>query len=517
MMSGPQSVTDLISPSDAHNQFLIDQVSPQNWTNPIPPKSYDLVVIGAGPAGLVVAAGAAGLGIGLKIALIEKHLMGGDCLNFGCVPSKTFIRAARVIGELRKSKKLGIQIPEDAIAIDFAAVMERVRQVRAAMSIHDSAERFKDLGVDVFFGQAQFSDCQTVQVGDSALSFRKAVISTGAHAKHPAISGLQSVGFLTNETVFSLTDCPRRLAVIGGGPIGCELAQAFQRLGSQVTLFHRGPQLLNKEDPEVAKAIQQQLTTEGVRLILAAQIDRVEKDGQEKIIYYRQDGQDSCIQVDQILVGTGRSPNVQGLNLEVAGVDYEVNRGVFVNDYLQTSNPKIYAAGDICLDWKFTHTADAAARIVLKNALFSPLGLGRSKVSNLIVPRVTFTDPEVAHVGLSVRSAQQQGIAIATITIPFSQVDRAIVDEETEGFIKIHHQPNSDRILGATMVAPHAGEIISEISTAIAHGLGLSALSGVIHPYPTQAESIKKAADTYRRTLLTPTTKRLLRFLQWFS
>lgn len=513
----PQSFAEFINPSESHNQSLLDQVHPQNWVNPTPAESYDLVVIGAGTAGLVVAAGAAGLGLGLKVALIEKQLMGGDCLNFGCVPSKTLIRAARLIGELQRAQVLGIQVDPSAIAVDFSAVMDRLRKVRADLSIHDSAQRLQDLGVDVFFGQAHFCDRYSIQVNEATLRFRKAVIATGARAVQPAIEGLGSVGCLTNETVFSLTACPQRLAVIGGGPIGCELAQAFQRLGSQVTLFQRRSQLLPREDLEVAAIIQNQLRSDGIQVILSAAIERVEATATGKAVYFRHQGQESVLEVDEILVGAGRSPNVQDLNLEAAGVEYQANRGVIVNDYLQTTNPKIYAAGDVCLDWKFTHAADAAARLVIQNALFSPFGLGQSKVSQLLIPRVTFTDPEVAHVGLSETAAQQQGIAIATITIPLSQVDRAIIDGKTEGCIRIHHQPDSDKVLGATIVASQAGEMISEITVAIAHGLGLSALSRVIHPYPTQADCIKKAADTYRRTLLTPFSQQLLRVLNRFS
>lgn len=506
-----------MSPADSHNQLLIDRVHPQDWINPEPADCYDLVVIGAGTTGLVVAAGATGLGLGLKVALIEKQLMGGDCLNFGCVPSKALIRSSRVIGELQRANTLGIQVAPEAIAVEFAAVMERLRKVRAGMSVHDSAQRFQALGVDVFLGQACFCDRNTIQVGEATLKFRKAVIATGARATYPNIEGLEASGFLTNETVFSLSNCPRRLAVIGGGPIGCELAQAFQRLGSQVTLFQRRSQLLPKEDFEAAEVIQNQLRADGVQVCLSAEITRIERTASGKLITFRQEGRESVLEVDEILVGTGRSPNVQDLNLEAVGVDYDSVHGVKVNDYLQTTNPKIYAAGDVCSPWKFTHAADAAARIVIKNALFSPFGLGKSKVSDLIIPRVTFTDPEVAHVGLSETAARHQGIAIATITIPLDQVDRTVLDGETAGFIRIHHQPNSDKILGATIVAPHAGEMISEVTTAIANQLGMSALSSVIHPYPTQAEGIKKAADNYRRTLLTPMTKQLLKLLMIFS
>ncbi|HEY9645549.1 MAG TPA: mercuric reductase, partial [Chroococcidiopsis sp.] len=501
-----------LQPLDEYNQQLMAQVHPPDWVNPTPAARYDLVVIGAGTAGLVVAAGAAGLGLGLKVALVEKSLMGGDCLNVGCVPSKCVIRSSRVAADMRAAAPFGIQ-PPDTVNIHFAAVMERMRQIRADISHHDSAERFRNLGIDVFLGHAAFVDAGAIAVDGHTLPFKKAVIATGARATRPTVPGLAEAGYLTNETVFSLTECPARLAVIGGGPIGCELAQSFHRLGSQVTLLHKNRHLLDREDADAAEIVQQQLIRDGLNLIVDCQLERVEQTAAGKLISHRQNGELHTLLVDEILVGAGRSPNLEGLNLETVGVQYDARRGVIVNDYLQTTNPRIYAAGDICMDWKFTHAADAAARIVIKNTLFSPFGWGRSKLSSLVMPWVTYTDPEIAHVGLYERDAQAQGLATQTIHIPFSDVDRALADGEPEGFVKILHKQGSDQILGATIVARHAGEMISEISLAIATKQGLSALSGVIHPYPTQAEAIKKAADAYRRTLLTPRTQTLLKLL----
>ncbi|MBE9158085.1 mercuric reductase [Nodosilinea sp. LEGE 06152] len=508
-----------LKPLNRHNQTLQSYVHPPDWVNPTPAQRYDLVVIGAGTAGLVVAAGAAGLGLGLKVALIEKSLMGGDCLNVGCVPSKCMIRSSRVVADMREAAPFGIRPPEQ-IEVNFAAVMDRMRQIRADISHHDSVERFSSLGIDVFLGEARFVDRKTVQVGDCRLPFKKAVIATGARAHRPDVPGLAEAGFLTNETVFSLTQRPRRLAVIGGGPIGCELAQAFQRLGSEVTMLHNHSHLLNREDTDAAAIVQQRLRKEGLNLLLEARLERVETTATGKVLHYSQtDAVQAAqtVEVDDILVGAGRVPNVDGLNLEAVGVEYDRRRGVVVNDHLQTTNPRIFAAGDICMDWKFTHAADAAARIVIKNALFAPFGLGRSKLSSLVMPWVTYTDPEIAHVGLYAREAKQQGLEVDTIEIPFSSVDRALADGESEGFLKILHPKGSDKILGATLVARHAGEMISEITLAIATGQGLSAISSVIHPYPTQAEAIKKAADAYRRTLLTPRTQSLLKLLTKFS
>ncbi|MEH2180625.1 mercuric reductase [Nostoc sp.] len=507
-----------VRPTDEYNQKLVSHVHPPNWVNPQPVDVYDLVVIGAGTAGLVVAAGAAGLDLGLKVALIEKHLMGGDCLNVGCVPSKTIIRSARVVGEIWDAKDLGVNIPQhNNIDVDFPKVMARMRRVRAGISHNDSAERFSLLGVDIFLGSGRFASKNTVEVGDKTLKFKKAVIATGTRATQLAIPGIEQAGYLTNETVFSLIQRPKHLAVIGGGPIGCELAQAFRRLGSEVVLFHSGSHLLNKEDAEAAEILQKVLINEGIRVVLNSKLEEVVTVTQGKRLYFSSNGHRDSVTVDEILVGAGRSPNVEGLNLESVGVEYDKRQGVKVNDYLQTTNPKIYAAGDICMNWKFTHAADAAARIVIKNTLFSPFGLGRSKLSSLVMPWVTYTDPEIAHVGLSEHEAQKLGIKVTTIEIPFSSVDRAIADGEELGFLKIHHKKGSDKIIGATIVASHAGEMISQVTTAMVNKIGLSKLSSVIHPYPTQAEAIKKAADAYCRTLLTSNTKKLLRFLTKLS
>jgi pyruvate/2-oxoglutarate dehydrogenase complex dihydrolipoamide dehydrogenase (E3) component len=503
-----------VSPMDVYNQQLIEYVHPADWVNPEPAAVYDLVVIGAGTAGLVVAAGAAGLGLGLKVALIERHLMGGDCLNFGCVPSKTIVRSSRIIGEIWRGQELGIRA--DRVEIDFGVVMERMRRIRAEISHNDSAARFKSLRVDVFLGGGQFASDDTVTVGKQVLKFKKAVIATGARAATPQITGLAEAGYLTNETVFSLIERPRRLAVIGGGPVGCELAQTLQRLGCEVVLLHRSSHILNKEDPEAAVILQQVLLKEGVNLILDCQVEQVTVTDAGKNISYISNGFSSTVTVDEILLGAGRTPNIESLNLDKVGVDYDA-KGVRVNDYLQTTNPRIYAAGDVCMKWQFTHAADAAARIVIKNTLFSPFGLGKSKLSSLVMPWVTYTDPEIAHVGLSIDDAEKQGIQFNTIKILMSNVDRAITDGETEGFIKIMHRRGSDEILGATIVASHAGDMISEVTTAMVNKIGLSKISSVIHPYPTQADCIKKAADAYRRTLLTPRTKKILGLLTKFA
>ena len=499
-----------VPPMDEHNQKLVSYLHPPDWVNPQPASSYNLVVIGAGPAGLIVAAGAAGLGA--KVALIEKHLMGGDCLNVGCVPSKALIRSSRTVGEIWNASKFGVHVSNGA-EVDFAAVMERLRRIRTRISDVDSVQRYQDkLGVDVFLGSGRFTSNNTVEVAGQTLRFKKAVIATGARALQPQIPGLQEAGYLTNETVFNLTERPQRLAVIGAGPIGCELAQAFRRLGSEVVLLHKNAQILDKEDADAAKIVQQAFVREEIQLILESQIERVEKTNAGKVIYYKSQGKEASVRVDEIIVSTGRSPNVEGLNLEAVGVEYDTQTGVFVNDNLQTTNPRIYAAGDICMKHKFTHAADFAARMVIQNTLF----FGRKKLSALTIPWCTYTDPEIARVGLGDRELQAAGIDLDTFLIPFDKVDRAIIDGEEEGFVKIHVKKGSDKILGATIVARHAGDMISQITLAMVNNIGLGKIASTIQPYPTQAEAIRKAGDAYNRTRLTPFVKNLFnRWLAW--
>jgi mercury(II) reductase len=498
-----------VAPMDEYNAALVSNVHPPDWVNPEPAPRYNLVVIGAGTAGLVTAVGAAGLGA--KVALVERSLLGGDCLNVGCVPSKSVIRSSRAYADVRDAHLFGVRVPHEA-EVDFPAVMERMRAIRARISHHDSAWRFQQLGVDVFLGEARFTSRNTVDVGRQTLRFKKAVVATGARAVEPPIEGLAEAGYLTNETVFSLTERPEHLAVIGGGPIGCELAQAFRRLGSQVTLIELAPQLLIREDADAAEILTHALRRDGVNIRFGTKVTRVMLSGGKKLIYAESGGRGDIVAVDEILVGVGRAPNVESLNLEKVGVEYDKRNGIVVNDRLQTTNPRIYAAGDVCMKYKFTHAADAAARIVIQNALF----LGRKKLSAVTIPWCTYTDPEVAHVGFSEREAQERGVSIDRFMIAMSDVDRALADGEEEGFVKVLVKKGTDRILGATIVARHAGEMINEITLAMVESIGLGRLAGVIHPYPTQAEAIKKAADAYHRTRLTPGIKKLFsRWLAW--
>jgi mercury(II) reductase len=504
------SNTMQLRPDDQYNRELTGNVHPPDWVNPEPAGKYNLVVIGAGTAGLVTAAGAAGLGA--KVALVERSLMGGDCLNVGCVPSKALIRSSRVVADMLEGRAFGVNSPDKA-DVDFPAVMERVRRIRAQISRHDSVHRFShELGVDVFLGEAKFTGDQTVEVGDKVLRFQKAVIATGAHAVHPPIDGLAEAGFLTNENVFNLTERPEHLAVIGGGPIGSELAQAFRRLGSRVTIIDREEKFLPREDPDAALILEESFKREGIDVIKGAGVKGVRRENGEKVILVQKGENEIEVAADEILVGVGRAPNVDGLNLEAVGVEYDKRRGVIVDDNLRTSNKRIYAAGDVCLEYKFTHTADAAARIVIQNALF----FGRKKLSALTIPWTTYTDPEIAHVGLNKSMAAKAGVEIDTFTRELKDVDRAIADGEERGFVKIHVKKGSDQILGATIVARHAGEMLSEITLAMVNKVGLGKLGAVIHPYPTQAEAIKQAADAYNRTRLTPMVKAFFaRWLAW--
>ncbi|MGH7916373.1 MAG: mercuric reductase [Candidatus Binataceae bacterium] len=498
-----------IAPPDQHNTRLMDNVHPAGWVNPKPSGRYNMVVIGAGTAGLVTAAGAAGLGA--RVALIERAWMGGDCLNFGCVPSKALIRAAQTAGEMRQASRFGLNL-KNGVAVDFAAVMERMRRLRADLSAHDAAARFRSLGVDVFLGEARFCARDAIEIGGQQLRFSKAAITTGARASAPPIPGLEKSGYLTNETVFSLTTLPRRLAIIGGGPIGCELAQAFRRFGSDVVIMEAMPRILLREDRDAAMRVEQALVREGVKLMVGCDIKSVSTREAERIIAYERDGNTSEITVDQLIVSTGRTPVVEALKLDLAGVAYDERDGVQVNDYLQTTNRRIFAAGDVCTAYRFTHMADAMARIVIRNALF----MGRRRANALTLPWCTYTDPELAHVGLDESAAEAKGIRISTFMQEMAEVDRAVLDGETEGFVKIHLRAGTDRIVGATIVASHASEIISELTVAIAHRIGLAKLAEVIHPYPTQAEAVRKAADAYNRTRLTPGRKCLLeRWLGW--
>jgi pyruvate/2-oxoglutarate dehydrogenase complex dihydrolipoamide dehydrogenase (E3) component len=493
-----------LNPADFHDELLISRVHPPEWRNPQATGRYNLVVIGGGTAGLVSAAAAAGLGA--RVALIERGLLGGDCLNFGCVPSKALLRAARASVDAGRTGGYGVVVPP-FVVVDFATVMERMRRLRAELSEKDSASRFRDLGVEVFIGEGRFSGPDSIEVGGQTLHFGRAVIATGSRPAVLPIRGLSETGFLTNENIFSLTALPRRLVVVGGGPLGCELAQAFSRFGAQVTLLEVEPSILPREDADAAQIVKNALVRDGIEIIENCQIRNTQAAKDQKSMTVECVGGCREIAFDEILVAAGRMPAVDGLGLEAAGVDYDRCTGIKVDDHLRTSNWRVFAAGDVCSAYKFTHIADAMARIVIRNALF----YGRDRVSALIIPRCTYTDPEIAHVGLYEHEARRLGIVVQTFVQPLSEVDRAVLDGETEGFLRIMVRQGSDRIIGATLVARHAGEMISELTAAIIGRIGLATIARTIHPYPTQAEAIRKIADSYNRTRLTPLLRWLLR------
>lgn len=500
MAHDPTSIP-AVQPLDAHNRRLLENVHPPAWTNPEPKDRYHLVVIGAGTAGLVTAA--IGAALGARVALVERELMGGDCLNVGCIPSKAVLAAARA---WQAARDASVRFGGPAVSGDgdFAAVMERMRRIRADISPADSAARFRDeIGVDVFLGDGRFVAADAVVVDGKRLRFHRAVIATGARAAIPPIEGIGGVACLTNETVFSLTERPEHLAVIGGGPIGCELAQAFVRLGARVTIIDSAPRILSHDDADAAEVVAAALRRDGVQILTDARIDSVREGGAGKTIRITRGGEPSEITASHLLVAAGRAPNVEGLGLEEAGVEFEA-KGVAVDERMRTSNPHVYAIGDVASRFQFTHAADAQARMVVRNALF----YGRGKAGDLVIPWCTYTSPELAHVGIAPDEVTEAGDEVETITIPMSDVDRARTDGAADGFFRVHLKAGSDTILGATLVAEHAGEIISQVTQAMTAGTGLGKLGETIFPYPTRAEVLRKAADAWRRGKLTPTAKR---------
>ena len=470
---------------------------------------YDLLIVGAGPAGLIAAQTA--VREGATVALIERGLLGGTCFNTGCIPSKTIIRTARLYREMRNAEQFGGRVP-GGIAVDFPEVMERVRRIRERLGQHHSETTLTEMGIDVRFGEARFAGRDSVTVGESTLRFKNALVATGARPVRPPIPGLEEAGYLTYENVFDITECPPRLLVIGGGPVGCELAQAFARLGSRVILVQEEPMFLGHEERDAAQLLSDALARDGIEIHLDTQTTRVGVEGRDKIAELVNEGGTRTVAVDQILVGVGTAPNVQGLGLEVASVVYDEVNGIRVDDFLRTSNSRIFAAGDVCGENKFPHAESAAGPIVVANALF----LGRRRLSAEAIPWCTFTDPEIAHVGMYVAEARQKHIPVKTFTILMHEVDRAIADSEEDGFVKVHVREGTGRILGGTVVASHAGDLINEISLAMSAGLDLQTLARVNQPYPTQSQAIKMAAGAYaasRRTSFDAWVKK--KWLSW--
>jgi pyruvate/2-oxoglutarate dehydrogenase complex dihydrolipoamide dehydrogenase (E3) component len=514
--AGPRSADAHVPvlPDDLFDRQLLANVRPPDWVKPTPQPRYHVVVIGAGTAGLVTAAASAGLGA--TVALVERGLMGGDCLTVGCVPSKSVIRAARAWHDAAGAHDQ-FGAPPATGSGEFAVAMARMRRLRAQLSVLDGAPRFRSLGVDVFLAPAAFVDPRTIEVDGHRLSFRRAVVATGARAAMPPIAGLTDAGYLTNESVFNLSALPRRLLVIGAGPIGCEMAQTFARFGSEVTVVEQGDRILLRDEPEAAAIVQRAMARDGVRFRFGAQLTRVERVGEDRIGWIRHDGGEERVMADHVLIAAGRAPNVEGLGLEAGGIAHDA-RGVVVDDYLRTTNRRVFAAGDVCTRQRFTHVADLQARIVVQNALFaSTFHLKYRRASAVLVPWCTYTRPELAHVGMSSADAARAGVAIESITVPLSDVDRAVLDGEDDGLLRIHVRRGTDRIIGATLVADHAGDLISEVTVAMTAGIGLARIGATVHPYPTQGEVWRKAADAWQRARLTPRARGLLgRYFRMF-
>ena len=506
-----------LEPFDAHNERLRANVHPTDWTNPTPDGPYNLVVVGAGTAGLVTAGIASALGA--KTALIERSLMGGDCLNVGCVPSKALIRSARCAAEVRDAGGFGVRV--DGYTVDFPAVMERLRRLRAKISPADSAAKFRDhYGADVYLGDATFTGPDALRVvGDDGeareLSFAKAAVCTGARAAAPPIPGLADIDYLTNETVFSLTELPESLVVLGGGPIGSELTQCFARFGSRVTLLEKAPEILSHDDPAAAAIVRASLERDGVDVRLKTEADRVEATADGKTVHLKAGG---SVTATHLLVALGRKPNVDGLGLEAAGVEYDEKTGVAVDDRLKTSNDRIYSAGDVSSKYKFTHAADFLARTLIRTGLTPSVPLvGGVKASELVIPWCTYTSPELAHVGLTAERAKERGIEVDVYEQPFAEVDRAILespDGDPPGFARVYCKKGTDEVVGATVVGETAGDLISQFSLAMTRGVGLGGFAATIYPYPTRAEAVRKLGDAYNRGRLTPTVKKA--FDVWF-
>ncbi len=475
-------------------------------------ETYNLVVIGAGSGGLMIAAGA--IGLGAKVALIERRKMGGDCLNYGCVPSKSLIRSAKAMAQAQKSKHgIGASNP----AHPWQDVSNYVQSVIDTIAPHDSVERFQSLGVDVFIGEGRVTSPHTVEVhkpdGRKETVRGKALaVCTGSDPFVPPIPGLKDVGFQTNETIFTMPEQPKRLAVIGGGPIGSELGQSFARLGSTVSLIEGSPRILSREDADTAAVVATSMKADGMTLHTNSKLMQVDRSPTGKVLHLQlASGEETQVEVDDILVATGRRPSTAKIGLEEVGIKRDHGR-IVVNERMQTNRRSVYACGDATGPFPFTHTANQQARVIIQNALL-PF---KTKMRYDTIPWCTFTDPELARVGLSEAEAKQRGIPYRVFTFPFAEVDRAICEDALEGFIKVLVPPKKDTILGVAIVGAHAGELIHEFVVAKAGGLRLGQIASTIHIYPTLAEINRRIADKVRSSRFTPTVAKVFKnYFAW--
>jgi pyruvate/2-oxoglutarate dehydrogenase complex dihydrolipoamide dehydrogenase (E3) component len=459
------------------------------------PKSFDrnLVVIGAGSSGLVSAYIAAA--VKASVSLVEKDRMGGDCLNTGCVPSKALIRSAKFVNQVHHARELGMK--SASVDFDFAEIMDRVHRVIGDIAPHDSVERYTSLGVDCIEGEAKIRSPFEVEAGGRTLTTRNIIIAAGARPFVPPIPGLEQIDYWTSDNLWNMRRLPQRLVVLGGGPIGCELAQAFARLGSRVTQVEMMPQLLGREDPEVAEAIQTRFVDEGIDVRLGHRAKRVEPGVDGHVLVCEHDGGEARIEFDELLVALGRRANVEGYGLEELGIGTTPGGTIEVNRFLQTRFPNIYAVGDVAGPYQFTHTGAHQAWFATVNALFG--AFRKFAVDYSVIPSATFTEPEVARVGLNETEAREQGVDYEVTRYELSELDRAVADQEAHGFVKVLTKPGKDRILGATIVATHAGDMVSEYVTAMRHKLGMNKILGTIHIYPTFTEANKFAAGEWKR------------------
>jgi pyruvate/2-oxoglutarate dehydrogenase complex dihydrolipoamide dehydrogenase (E3) component len=502
-VTGPKST----KPAD-HEGDLLRRVRPVDWTNPVAKPLYDLVIVGGGPAGLAAAEWA--IRLGLRVALIERHRLGGDSLNTGTVPSKAIIRTAGVRMIMPRAEEYGAPASPDP-PVDFQTVMARMRRIRSRIAEYHSADRLRAQGVDVFFGSAHFAASNTLMAGDTPIRFKKALIATGSQPQRSSVPGLEEAGYLTSETIFDIASLPRRLAIIGGGPLGCEAAQTFSRLGTHVTLVQDDPKFLPHEERDASQLLSFSLARDGVDTRLNTVVLGVHVENGVKILDTANDDARYRIEADDILLSIGRTPNIGDLGLDAAGIAFDAKTGITVDDFLRTTNPRVYAAGDVCLSLKFTNAAEATARMAVQNAFAAK----RRRLSLMTIPWCTYCDPEIAHVGMHVWDASERSVPIKSFTVMMQDVARAITDGQDDGFIKIHVKLGTDKILGATIVAARASEMINEISVAMSTGIGMRKLARVLHTYPAQSDAIRLAALAY--TLDEPVSWLQKAYARWFA